>query len=257
MKILAPRSVFLLASILFAAVPATHAQDQSIWRFWEQQDGLKETFTNSLSLDREGRIWAVHGEVDKASRLDGYGVELFPMPDRGRIFTSKQGEVWSKTAKEFRRLEDGKWVAHSIPQVTGSDILAAIPVAKERVLVLLKDKILSYDAANGSVTILKSIEQSSLGQFVGIIPSMDGGIWVTGTLGIAKLSQIAAQVPRWEEHLPSGLAISDLREPSESGRGVITLVGTDVASKNPRVVRFDRGKWTVIYKEPSPLSLRA
>ena len=50
------------------------------WRFWTAADGMRESYTYSLSLDSAGRVWVRHGAVHEMSVLETFGVTRLPEP---------------------------------------------------------------------------------------------------------------------------------------------------------------------------------
>ncbi|MDW8310667.1 MAG: two-component regulator propeller domain-containing protein, partial [Verrucomicrobiales bacterium] len=126
-----------------------------------------------------------------------------------------------------------------------------LPVRQGRLLVLVRDALLAVNVpARGPLTreVLRRAEQERLGPFVGMVPARDGGVWVSGTLGLAKLPgpvrQLDSQTP-WTTFLPPAeWGVSLLREPREDIEGGVTVVVT-LTNGNPAVARFDGVSWAL------------
>src|SRR6266404_431199 len=73
------RIVAQVSTLAFFVTPAT-AQRYMAWRFWTAADGMKESYSRSISLGAGGRIWVRHGAARGVSVLDGYSVLQVPDP---------------------------------------------------------------------------------------------------------------------------------------------------------------------------------
>ena len=50
---------------------AARSQEQGHWRFWTVADGLGESWTHSVTVSSDGRVWTQDGS-NTITRLDGY-----------------------------------------------------------------------------------------------------------------------------------------------------------------------------------------
>ena len=96
------RYTLCLTALLACAFPAS-AQQPEKWRFWTAADGMRESYTYSLSVDAAGRVWARHGAVPEMSLLDGYTVARLPeardslgldWENNSRAYASAGGAAW-------------------------------------------------------------------------------------------------------------------------------------------------------------------
>lgn len=66
---------------LLATLPV-YPQTAQNWRFWGASDGLRESFSRSVSRAPNGDIWVRHGSVAEMSVIGGFDVKLIPDPRR-------------------------------------------------------------------------------------------------------------------------------------------------------------------------------
>src|SRR3989442_12425914 len=88
-----------IAAVLILASGAGLAQDPPLWRFWEARDGMPETYTHTLSLDSQHRLWATHGTMtEEISGNDGYDVRNIPSPGHFTRILAGPGDTWALSA---------------------------------------------------------------------------------------------------------------------------------------------------------------
>jgi len=95
--------------------------------------------------------------------------------------------------------------------------------------------------------VLRWARDTTLGRFIDLLPAQDGGVWVTGAAGLAKLPgpprQTHAATP-WSEHqLPPTSGLQDLQRPFEDDSGGLTALGESSALKRRVLVHFDGTNW--------------
>ena len=78
-----PAAKWALCGLLtfLLAIPV-RADRASNWRMFKAGDGLRETYTASISVSRAGNVWVKHGDAAEISVLDGYSVGTMPTPGR-------------------------------------------------------------------------------------------------------------------------------------------------------------------------------
>jgi len=199
------RYILISAGLLGCAL-AVSAQQPEKWRFWTTADGLRESYTYSLSLDPAGRVWARHGAVHEMSVFDGYTVSRLPEPREGdrinwesnsRVYTSASGSSWTAAEGALKEWKDGRWITHfRAPQ--GRSLIAAAPL-EASVIVLLDDALREYDPASRSWRDLKTPSDTSIGPYL----AMTAGtreIWIAGEHGLAALDVSRGHAPYgWRE----------------------------------------------------------
>ncbi|MBI4658700.1 MAG: hypothetical protein HY735_07595 [Verrucomicrobia bacterium] len=248
------RLTAIVLSCLAHAV-ATQAEKPLNWRIFRASDGLKDSLVVGVTVSPRGNIWVKHGESDEISVLDGYTVRTMPSPGRDnfRVYESRTFQLWSLYTNGLVAYDGKLWVPHPIAKVREeiqANVLRQvrqiplIPVHQDRVYFLLPDKLMEYDSARKEVGVLKEVAGTGLGKFLEMSEARDGGIWITGTRGLAKVSGPLRQLnaaSAWDiQLLHEQLQVENLQRPFEDDQGVVTTVATDSVSSNKRVLL--RGK---------------
>jgi hypothetical protein len=80
-------------AVLFFLTPASFAQTRTDWHFWAAADGLKESYSRTMSIGADGCLYIRHGAVTSRTVMDGYNVVQTPEARRGTAI------VWSRWAR--------------------------------------------------------------------------------------------------------------------------------------------------------------
>ncbi len=249
------RSVFSLLLLILLSVGNADARELSYWRYWTSRDGLRESWVESLVVDLQGRVWVGHGEVNQVSILDGYEIRQLPVPathpelrvgPNGFVYDESTVHAYDEEKKTWRPFEVPEW-AHRFLEETGAEdpIVGYIP-RLPRVLLLYKRFLFFMDAATQRAVILKTVTDTQLGEFVGISSASDGGAWIGGTRGIAKLGPFSTRnldSVSWEEHLfPSEFQIEGFFSPAEGKNGIVYGLSGLPREYDLETLRADLGK---------------
>ena len=204
------------------------------------------------------------------TELDGYGVRVIPLPMKsdGRVFESPSYQAWTTYPAGLLEFENGAWVKRPDREI-GATIRAALggvypeipmyPVRKGRVLYLLPEGLMEYSVggmASSRGLRLHSASQGRIGTFLGMAGAPDGGLWITGTLGLARVAGPGREIKAestWTEFLPpSGFPGRNLRQPIADPDGGVTVV-LDNPGGNPArfAARFDGLRWSLIPDLPN------
>ncbi|MFO1499011.1 MAG: ATP-binding protein [Verrucomicrobiota bacterium] len=240
--------------------PAVLAERSSNWRMFKAVDGLAETDTASLTVSPRGNVWIKHPDAEQISVFDGYRIRTLPSPGRDsfRIYESRTGQLWSLYSGGLAVYSSDQWVHHPVAEIRAeiqSDPLRQLrqvpllPAERDRVLFLLGDKLMEYDSSERRTVALKSVAETGLGRFSELSEARDGGLWLTGAKGIAKLPgpirHLRPGTPCEEFPVPEGLWAENLQRPYEDAFGSITVAATDTRANGQRVLlRLDRGAWS-------------
>src|SRR4051812_14558716 len=208
---------FLISAVLWLASPCLAQKTASPWRAYNVADGLPESACVSVTIGPQGKIVVRHPALPLVSELDGYGVtNIFPSPGPAarRIYESASGQFWTVGNETLEEFKNGSWLQHPFPELSASlhqagRSSASIPICPVRqglVLVLLPDKLVEFnsdeDAAGAKV--VRRAGESRLESFYGMEPARDGGLWLSGTRGLAKidgpLRNVGAET-EWHEYL--------------------------------------------------------
>ena len=240
----------IVTLLWLAAITPIYGHGGGIWRFWRTADGLVESYTLFLSVDAHGNLWARHGDVHTITSLTGYEMRQVPDPGwhRGRAYATPNGHLWILEQRGLAEFRDGAWVRR-VKGPEGEAALAALPLDDSRVILLLADKLLLYDASTGALrTIIRSGE-TGIGPFAYISKARGGGAWVAGERGLGKLSDAGGSsghtysLREWDTGL---LRLRALQEPVEGEAGEVFVAGTSASTGNNVLARFEGGKWETV-----------
>ena len=231
-------------------------------RVFRMADGLAEPGCISVSLAPQGRVLARHLKSATISQLDGYTVTIIPAPDTGnaRIFESPGGQLWTSVADGLQEFRNGDWLLHPVPQIAAEfrshlprpiDPLPLCPVRQGVVLFLLPDRLLEFNSERPDqprITVLLSAAQTQLEKFSGLTLARDGGLWIAGARGLAKVSgPVRSLRPDSEWHdfaLPESLQIHNLQEPHEDDEGTVTALAEAAMDHQKVLAHFDGQHWS-------------
>jgi hypothetical protein len=168
------------------------------------------------------------------------------------------GQSYQKGYKNFR---EGAWLLHRIPELAGApragssrviDPVPLWPVRQGLVLLLLPDRLLEYnseDAEHPQIILLREANRTGIGTFSSLTPARDGGLWIAGTGGIAKVPAPIRNLrheTEWREYaLPENLPVKNLQSLHEDEEGVLTAVADSQTNQLRLVVYFDGHDWTI------------
>lgn len=234
------------------------------WRVFRTADRLPDALISSVTVGPRSNVWVRHGPgAESVSRLDGFGVRLFPAPGEGTypIHESRSGQLWSLGEGGLMLLRGGRWESFDLDelrQIRLSDPLfrvrgvPIIPAEVNHVLFLLADRLMVFDAASGKTRLVHRSTDSGIGRYLDMAAASDGGVWVSGQRGLAHLPGPLRQVGpefAWQEW-PAPEDVRDLQRPMEARSGRVGLVG-DRAGDGRVVVTWDHGRWSWI---PAPMA---
>jgi signal transduction histidine kinase len=158
----------------------------------------------------------------------------------------------------LQEFKNDAWVLHSVPEIAlqfrqnrRSDISVPLyPSRQGRVLFLLPDRLMEFnseDADHPGTEVLRTASQTILRKFSGMTLARDGGLWVSGPGGFAKVAgPVRTLKPdsEWKEYrLPESLQIKNLGEPHEDETGTVTAVGESSTNGQYLLVSFDGQHW--------------
>lgn len=235
-----------------------HTEQASEWRVYRAADGLTESLTTAVTISPRGNVWVKHGEVDAVSYLDGYNVYHVPAPPEPnyRIYQSAAGRIWSIYSEGLLEYVDQRWVRYPLKELrwevgtTPTRMIRPTPVLpaeEDRVFLLLPDRFAEFRVRTSEVTVLRYASDTSLGAFLDMTSTQDGGILIAGANGIAKIPGRMRQInkdTKWREHLlPPELGLRNLLRPFEDDDGGVTTVADDPTLNKRVLVHFDGTNW--------------
>ncbi len=258
--------IFFLGAALLALPDTSRGQKPSTWpvhsSVYRMVDGLPEAGCISVTLAPQGKVLVRHLNAASVSQFDGYTVIAIPAPEtgRGRVYESPGGQLWTVAAEGLQEFRNGNWVLHPVAEITAEfharlprliDPIPLFPVRQGVVLFLLPDRLLEFNTENPDqphTEVLLTAAQTQLGKFSGISPTRDGGLWVAGTRGLARVAgpvRKLKQDSEWHDYLPpEPLQLHDFQELQEDEEGVVTVVAESAVNQQKVLAHFDGTRWT-------------
>ncbi len=250
-----------LLPLLGAALVLTHsgrAQTAPNWRVYRAADGLRESLCTAVTISPRGNVWIKHGDVDAVSWVDGYAVGTVPAGGSGnfRVHDNRTGQLWSYCNAGLTSFQGGKWAEYAVPEIqieAATNLFRLIrqttllPTERNRALVLLSDRLLEFNVRSNQTTLLRRASDPRLGRFFELVEARDGGAWVTGSNGLAKLpspaKRIASGTP-WQEFLPPTEArLQNFQRPFEDDQGGVCCVADSLPESKRVLAYFDGQRW--------------
>ncbi|MBU6399701.1 MAG: hypothetical protein KGS61_05235 [Verrucomicrobia bacterium] len=261
-----PRQCLLLlvAAALVVWPGRARAQRSWNWRVYTAADGLPQSYATTVTGSPRGGVWVKYSEADAISSLTGYTnlTEAYTasMLERNyRVYESRSRQIWTLDTEGIQEFRGGQWIKHPIAEIqaefqTGGVMrqlrpIPLVPAERDQVFFLLPTRLVQFDARPDRTTVIRRVETTGLGRFVDMAAARDGGLWISGQRGLAKVSGPArdwGSPAAWREHpLDHDLPVENLQRPMEDGAGGVTLVGeTETAGRRVReVVFFDGATW--------------
>jgi signal transduction histidine kinase/ligand-binding sensor domain-containing protein len=241
-------------------MPASWGQRAWTWRSYNLPDGLPESACISVTTAQPGRVLVRHFTQPFISELDGYDIHSVPAPENavGRVYESPGGQLWTVVPGGLQEFKNDAWVFHSVPEIAmqfrqsrrAEVSVPLYPSRQGRVLFLLPDSLMEFnseDSGHPGTEVLRTAGQTSLRKFSGMTLARDGGLWLSGPGGFAKVAgPVRSLKPdsEWKEYrVPESLQIKNLGEPHEDETGGVTAVGESLTNGVYLLVLFDGQHW--------------
>ncbi len=251
---------FLCIALLFGFATKAGAQSRADWRFFTSSDGLKESWTTSITIGASGRLWINHGDVDEITVYDGYSFQRFPSPGSSlQIYESRFEELWAAgigQSATLKRFADDEWINYEIPECAhGPDRVEAFaphPLNPGQVLFLYPNCLVTFNIETREKDIVKTANETGLKSFIDLIVTEDGILWITGEHGLAQavLANTGnghSAVVQWQEHLPpDSLQVSKLRAPHRISDIEFYLIADSEQDGKDAVLHYFKNRWEQI-----------
>lgn len=264
----------LLAAAVIGLPNTSPAQRASNWRVYKLADGLPESACMAITISPHGKVLVRHVDYSSLTELDGYGAFSIPAPDtgKGRVYQSPGGQLWAVIPGGLQEYSEGTWRFHRVAELAGVrtsgpnaiDPVPLCPVRQGLVFFLLPNGLWQFNASNPDLpgtTLLHAASQSSLEQFTTMTMAHDGGLWIAGVRGLAKvpgpLRSVGSESEWVEFPVPPSLQIGNLQvlhEAELDDATNITMLATSRTSSQKLVTDFNGQHWDVTF--PSPENLR-
>lgn len=248
------RALQWLLVAAWAAVGARGSERSALWRVFPAGEGAG----SYVSVAPRGRMIVKHADETAITILDGYTRRQMQLPEEAkfRVYESRAGQLWVIQPEGLWMFQRGQWARHNIADIRQEYArpfrqnrpIALAPAEVNRVLVLLTDKLIEYDALTTRASVVKLASQTGLGTFYEMSETAEGGLLISGANGLARvqgpLRQLGPSTP-WTEYLNDGRWPVDVfQRPFEGpNRGVISA-GIDRNQSTTRYVfEVGSGGW--------------
>ena len=264
------RRVVLMFGLAWVGSDLLWGQDSARWHVYRKEDGLVENFVLSVTVSPRNHVWVRHPGAASVGWLDGYQARIIPGMEDNRfpVWESRSGQVWSLHKvglAEFKRDEwilspvDGIRDEHQTNSLRTVRPIPVLPAERDHVLVLLPEVLIKVNPASARFQELRTAATTGLGAFTDITESRDGGAWVTGQRGVARLPgpvRMLASDSEWVEHLvDAAWGLRELGRPIEDDQGNLVLVGEKESDGGRLILVFDGEGWQP--PTPGPEGTRA
>jgi signal transduction histidine kinase len=266
------RKFFFYAATILAAGETGWCQKTPNWHVYKLADGLPESACLSVTLSSQGKVLARHLNAPLVSELDGYGVSIKSVPEsgKGRIYQSPGGgQYWTVVPQGLREFKDGSWLLHPVREIAAEPHISTVldpvplyPIKQGLVAFLLSDRLMEFNSVvvrtnTPQAQVLRMVSQTRLGRFIGMVPARDGGLWISGAHGLAKVPGPLRNLKpetEWREYpIPETLGIENLQAPHEvpsleavaSQRPVVIALAEFSTNHQKVVISFDGQAWNV------------
>ncbi len=242
------------------------------WRVFRAIDGLPSPICSSVTVGPQGKVVITHPGLPLITEFDGYAATNYPTPAGrfARFYASPAGQLWTINEEGLYEFRETDWVLHppnefgmepkAMARISFNESLLC-PVRQGLVILLLPDRVLQFSSEAGHVhrnEILRQSKDASLGSFTAIAPSRDGGLWISGTRGLAKmqgpLRSLTAQ-SQWRDFVaPENWGAENFRAIHEGPDGGVVLLARSVTNHDQALIAsFDGQSWSDLKSVNQPV----
>lgn len=234
------------------------AQSEPRITAWRSVDGLPQSATLGVTLAPRGRVLSTHSISLPIARLDGFQITTLSntVGAPSRVYESRSEQLWCVAAEGLLESTGAGWNLHPVPEIAAEfranpirsiRPIPLIPLDRNRVLVLLPDRLVEYDATERRSTVLHLAAAYEIGRFNELNPSRDDGAWISGNRGLiripAPLRHLRPDTALQEFVLPESLNAGDLQRPFENRDGDVVMAAEDRDSRERLILRLHQGEW--------------
>src|SRR5438128_5234285 len=262
------RWVLFLVALLVSFSLRCHSEGGSRWRIYGALDGLDDSPVVAVTVSPRGHVWAKHSS-GPVSWLDGFQAHSVPLSGSGNfpVYESRSGQIWSlylEGVMEFRRDQWMKYPVNEIRSENQSSPLRLVrpipllPVERDHLMAVLPDRLLEFDSGQNRSFVLRWARQTNLGRFNDIVEAREGGAWLSGSNGLAKLpAPVRRLTPEslWQSFpVEPGWQVQNLERPFEDDEGGVTVAADSTLSGGKVVLYFNGQTWAA--QVPAPEKTR-
>lgn len=243
-----------LALLLLIGGIRLHAQRAAHWKVYR----LEGSYAATLTISPRGNVLVKNGDSHTITWFDGYSRGTINSPDDAnfRVYESRTGQLWALYQEGVMLYSRNAWTRYPIAEV-GAELrttaIAAlrqrplIPTELNRVLILLSDRLIDFDADNRRATVLKRSAETSLGKFHEMQEGIEG-VWISGDNGVAKIPgsprKFTPNTPWNEFAVPQGEGTGVLQRPFEDSSGALTVLSLNPEKSTERfLLQLTKDSW--------------
>jgi signal transduction histidine kinase/ligand-binding sensor domain-containing protein len=267
-----PGLIALVTAASTALAGGGQAEKTVNWRIFRAADGLASPACASVAVDSKGKVLVSHPDLPLLTEYDGYAMTKLPAPSGGfaHFYTSPAGQMWTINREGIQEFREGEWLLHP-PTEFGMDARGMsnewfnepvlCPVRQGLVLLLLPDRLVQFSSEAGhihSVEVVRQAKDTALGSFVAMAPARDGGFWVSGARGVAKMKgtargSIAQNV--WRDFpAPEAWQTENFRAIHEGTDGRLTVLARSTTNREQVLMTCFEGQiWSAMKAVKEPL----
>ncbi len=251
---------FGMAALLLDGL-AGRAQPEPRILAWRAADGLPQSPVIGVSLTPRGGVLTTHGPVLPVALFDGYDITTVSntVGAASRVYLNRSGQFWSVDPAGLLEQTGQGWTLHSVVEIRSeyqaNPILRAVrpvpllPLDRNRVLILLADRLLEYDAGPNRTRLIQAASDTGLGTFNDMAGGRDDGAWISGARGLihipGPIRQIRPETPLEVHPIPISISAMDLQRPFEDRTGAVVAAADDPLKATKLIVRFANNRWEV------------
>jgi signal transduction histidine kinase len=202
--------------------------------------------------------------------LDGYEVRAIPGLEENRfpVWESRSGQIWTLHRLGLAEFKREGWTVYPVDAIRDEQQrnslrmvrpIPVLPAERDHVLVLLANQLIKVNPVLGRVIELRAASATRLGSLTDLLESRDGGAWVVGTGGVAKLPgpvRLLAEESEWQEvALDPAWGIEGLGRAIEDDEGRLVMLGERAGGVERLIIVCDGEGWEP--PKPAPEGARA
>jgi signal transduction histidine kinase/DNA-binding response OmpR family regulator len=251
------------------------------WRHWQSNQGLVDSYIESISRTPDGVYWAVHADVAGISRFDGRDWVRIPAGFLRNQFDSLDGRNgWVFLNKTLYHLQDQNWQSFDIGSETGGRgrFLRVLDLGDSKAMVFFAKGVLRFslrspwqggmrppadrpasgNGQHGESVLPESwslealpLPVSRLGDWTVVERAVDGTVWLLGAAGVAGFTYGPGANPpyQWSEYPVGSLGVANLVSLIPGLEGEVFATGQERAGDRRVGLRLRKGRWEVVTRQ--------
>jgi len=238
-------------AVAIVSAGSLSAQDAAGWRYWGAEDGLPESFANSVATDRAGTVWQIHG-TSGMSRMDGYSVDsAVPLLRFPRTLLWMPDGVWTLDMGGLQRLRGHQWEFFPLDELRGIDPVSPPKLrvlSPSRLLIVAHGWVAEYEPATRQFTPVLDAAPTGLG-VLGDAAAAGARVLVSGDKGVAVCAAAGSPARfRCREYDGRQLGLRLFHDPQPDGAGGFLVAGVSPDTGEERLLGFDGQGWRTVWQ---------